>query len=182
MNQKIFKNTGKSGLFLMVLLCLYLGATDLEVYRLHFNGDKPFSIGNFLAEFWPAKIISVAAFFVVFIFLLSTQMQNKLGNLRVSGNILIPTLYLLFGIMIFVLLLKNQTYEAERSIEEVDQIFWIAAYVLITNIIFYYVLHHLNSFLARPAHITVMAVMGITSLYCMKLWFGYIFSGQIQFA
>ncbi len=182
MSLTISNNTFKSVLVLALLISLYAGISDPHIFRYHFYGDKPFSFFDFMAEFWPLKILTVLGLFAAYLSLFYIPLQKKLNNLNVSGNILIPILFSLFAVPSIALLWEYHIYDSNRSIEKTDQIFWLLVYTMFSGWAYLLYLFYLNKYFSKSASLSIFVILFFASLYCLKVWASYILTGHVNFA
>ena len=106
-----------------------------------------------------------------------------IGRIRISGNMLIPPLILIYFLMVIVYILSgNITYPSTLSDEKV---FPVLLFVMGSKI-YLILLLNLNEDLAKPSSVLAFAsyvVLLFGSAYiALVTWLNYLYSGEINIA
>jgi len=166
-------------IFYLVVLAYEL--SDLDNFTLPFEIASPFVLTDFLAPYWPRQILISILIFVLFLAICSDRTAALIGKVKISGNLLVPALILVYVVAVVAfVLVSNITYPTKIRDGQLFPILLVAW----GSIVYIPLLVFVNSCLPRPSPGIVFTVLLIAlfgpSYLALFTWLHFLQSGEID--
>ena len=187
MADRVFKGIANTIANLTWLLCIfYLVAlagelSDIDNFEMPLKYQPPLDIKALLKPYWPHEILIAVFIFALYLALCSEWMAKALGKLRVSGNLLIPGLILLYigGVLAYIL-----TSGIDYPTRIRDPKLFPALLLAWGSIILVPLLLFINKCLKKPCGIILLTLTLVicfgASYVAFGSWIHYLKSGEID--
>lgn len=165
-----------------ILAWVYLGVSDLELILNYFYSDKSFDLSAFLIDLGLKKILIACGIFVASAYLFSDKGQKLIASTGISGNILIPTLFLGYvGFIVGYIYLNNISYPLPET-DSYKRFELVAAVILMALVgcIYLPYLLSINDELEAPAPIYIVITPFVISFFGLASWVRYVTTGEVD--
>lgn len=165
---------------ILLLVNIYGEISDISLNDFE-SIDQPFNLTKFLEKLWPKQILIAFAILVILAAFISDRSEKLIGKISISGNILIPILFLIYVLVVVgYILAANITYPSTMADERLFPIILLASGSLILIPLFF----GINDSLRKPSSTTAFLIILVSlfgsSYLALLTWLNYIGSGEID--
>ena len=182
----ILKSIPKIGIsfgFTCILGAFFLGITDLDLVVEHYNNDALLGYSGVLVHLNPIQVLVICAIFITLIAWNSDRTKNLVGKISISGNVLIPFLFLIYVLIVVgFIMAKDITYPIAPPYSYNEEFKAMVSIILLANVVLIYIpfLVILNNNLSNPAPLLVILIPVTFFAIGIGVWWNYAYTGGVD--